>query len=231
MPVYERSSLAFLEMAEQPCPDLMEVTLFVPQGENITDFLVGAETRFGTMSIYLDDYEQYVEFGLSKATLRLSLAGCTIIPGTRFGDPDHQPITTSIKRSNVRGRRNENKGALGFAGQLALSQNPSVAGKAETDLKHSRENVVEEREIVEENFALTSGPVVALSGNRWEFSALDRKILKAKYSGDETLCKIRITGRKVAVTGDFYFYAKDIVIFDGEKSGRKLSRVCTQVID
>lgn len=192
LPSADPAPLVFSEFADQPCPDLMEVTLFVPQGENITDFLVGAETRFGTLSIYLDDYEQYVEFGLSKATLRLNLAGCTIVPGTRFGDPNIQPITTNIKRSNVRGRQLRNDRNIGIASQLSLSQNPSGSAKFDAGIKQSRENLLEQHETVEENLALTSGPVVALSGNRWEFSALDRGVLKAKYSGDETLCKIRV---------------------------------------
>ena len=81
-----RDKPAFECTPRNALPELMELTFYVPQGGTPQNFQLGVETRFGSMTIYMDDYEKHIEFGLSKAQLRLELHGCEIAQANRLGD-------------------------------------------------------------------------------------------------------------------------------------------------
>src|SRR5258706_13905194 len=88
-----------LEQSSLPgCADLLEVVLFAPQGANEHDFLLGADVRFGTMTMTSDDWTKSVEIGLSRAILGLDMVGCEIDPSAhRFGDKPPTSVKTQGK--------------------------------------------------------------------------------------------------------------------------------------
>lgn len=217
--------LSYSEVHDNPCAELVELNLFLPQGASMQDFHLGAETRFGTMTIAADDQVRFVEFGLAKAVLRLTLNGCRIEPGQRLFDKTPvREITTDIKRQRQSASMASAKGGLNAAGQISASLQGLGEAKLGADLSGaaSREKTEQTRQTQEESYILTKQPVLSVAGNRWEFSALGDQILVSKYTGDEPICKIVVSSKQFKVIAELYFFAKDIVILDGEANGKKL---------
>jgi hypothetical protein len=207
-----------LEQTAQPgCGDLLEVALFAPQGTNERDFLIGADVRFGTMVVAADDWSKSVEIGLAKATLNLDLTGCAIDPAVqRFGDQKPTSLKTHLERKQV-----ENKTAhLSAKGSIgATAKNASISG-AEVGLSLGA-GVTQDANLSSTETQVANvreEPVVAMSGNRWRFSAVAQAFMQSRYSGDEALCKVRVNGPTVKVEGRLTFQPKDIVIVDVETS-------------
>lgn len=215
---------SIVQTDENPCSDLLEFMLFVPQGPTTTDFLLGAEVRFGPMTVYLDDYQQYVEFGLSKAILKLRPIDCQILPGTRHADKSPSvPIRTDVKIS----LRAASQSGVGITGKLAGEAGgfvvPAIAAQA--DLGVSKKKQTSTSQIEDTTFTKEYHPIVSLSGNRWQFSALSQRILFSKMLGDEHLCKIAFLSDDAEIGADLSFFPKDIVIFDGEAKGIRISEL------
>lgn len=211
------------QTTQSGCGDLLEVSLFAPQGAHEQDFLLGADVRFGTMLLSSEDWSKSVEIGLSRATLILDLAGCEIDPSAhRFGDKKPASAKTHVQHTQVTSATSH-MGANASIGTSAKVTKPpdaeaaiKVSGKATRDAKISstETQVVDTRE----------EPVVAMSNNRWRFSAIAEAFLRSRYSGDEALCKIRVTARKIKVEGRLTFQPKDIVVIDLEASPAFLDR-------
>jgi hypothetical protein len=206
---------------ENPCADLLEIILFAPQGLSTEDFLLGAEARFGTMTIYLDDYEQHIEFGLSKATLRLNLSGCRVDSGGRLGEGRlTEKIKTNIKKkkhmeSESQGQAEANLGANLSGRQTAASLVGTLSHRL---AKHRVSSQTDET-----SFSIVDYPILALSGNRWLFSALGREVLLSKMAGDEPLCKVVLSSEVSKIVAELSFFPKHITIFDGETKGTRIS--------
>jgi hypothetical protein len=205
-----------LEHAAQPgCADLLEVVLFSPQGANEQDFLVGADVRFGTMLVSSDDWSKSVEIGLARATLNLDLSGCEIDPAApRLGDQRPVSVKTHLQRTHTTnksaqiGVKGSGRAKVSDASLSTGEASLSLAGGAAQDTKHSstETQVTDRRE----------EPVISMSGNRWRFSAVAQAYMQSRYSGDETLCKMRVKGAAVRVEGRLSFQPKDIYLVDVE---------------
>jgi hypothetical protein len=210
------------QSAQSGCGDLLEVALFAPQGAHEQDFLLGADVRFGTMVVSSEDWSKSVEIGLSRATLILGLTGCQIDPSSRrFGDKKPPSAKTHVQRTQVA----TTKTNLGAKASIRASAKVTkadaeaaiaVGGGATRDAKVSstETQVVDTRE----------EPVVAVSNNRWRFSAVAEAYMRSRYSGDEALCKVRVTGSKIKVEGRLTFQPKDIVMIALEASPAFLDR-------
>jgi hypothetical protein len=213
-----------LEQSSQSgCGDLLEVALFAPQGAHEQDFLLGADVRFGTMVVSSEDWSKSVEIGLSRATLILGLAGCQIDPSARrFGDKKPASAKTHVQRTQVATTKSHvgAKASVGASAKITKATYAeaaiNVGGGATRDAKVSstETQVVDTRE----------EPVVAMSNNRWRFSAVAEAYMRSRYSGDEALCKVRVTSPKIKVEGRLTFQPKDIVVIDLEASPTLLDR-------
>ncbi|WP_156042065.1 hypothetical protein [Bradyrhizobium sp. URHD0069] len=211
------------QMAQAGCGDLLEVTLFAPQGANEHDFLLGADVRFGTMIVSSEDWSKSVEIGLARATLGLDLTGCEIDPSAhRFGDKKPVVAKTHIQRTqaDTKAFRIGGSGSLGAqlkGGNLSLGKNEatlSAGASKEGKVSATETQVADTRE----------EPVVAMSGNRWRFSAVAEAYMQSRYSGDETLCKLRVNAPNIRVEGRLAFQPKDIVMIDVEAQPALLDR-------
>jgi len=215
-----------LEQSSQTgCGDLLEVALFAPQGAHEQDFLLGADVRFGTMSVSSEDWSKSVEIGLSRATLILDLAGCKIEPSVpRFGDTKPTSAKTHVERSQVATTKTQVGAKASIRAKAkALDAKAADAGAAialggeasrNAKVSSTETQVVDTRE----------EPVVALSNNRWRFSAVAEAYMRSRYSGDEALCKVRVTSPNVRVEGRLTFQPKDIVIIDLQASPAFIDR-------
>jgi hypothetical protein len=209
--------------AQQGCADLLEVVLFVPQGANEQDFELGADVRFGTMLVSSEDWSKSVEIGLARATLSLDLSGCEIDPAAhRLGDQKPIRAKTHVQRTHTTNKTGKigAKGAVGVtargdaisAGKASLSVD---AGAAHDTKVSSTETQVTDRH---------EEPVTSISGNRWRFSAVAQAYMQSRYSGDESLCKVRVKGTSVKVEGRLNFQPKDIYLVDVDSSSSLLER-------
>jgi hypothetical protein len=159
------------QTTQSGCGDLLEVSLFAPQGAHEQDFLLGADVRFGTMLLSSEDWSKSVEIGLSRATLSLDFAGCEIDPSAhRFGDKKPTSTKTHVQHTQVT-TATTHMGANASIGVRAKATKPpdadaaiKVGGGATRDAKVSsmETQVVDTRE----------EPVVAMSNNRWRFRAV-----------------------------------------------------------
>lgn len=216
-------SISLEQSTQSGCGDLLEVSLFAPQGAHEQDFLLGADVRFGTMLLSSEDWSKSVEIGLSRATLVLDLAGCEIDPSAhRFGDKKPSSATTHVRHTQVT-TATAHLGANASIGARVNTTKPpdaeaaiKVGGGANKDAKVSSM----ETQVAD----MRQEPVVAMSNNRWRFSAVAEAFMRSRYSGDEALCKIRITARKVKVEGRLTFQPKDIVMIDLDASPAFLDR-------
>jgi hypothetical protein len=201
------------QSAQSGCGDLLEVVLFAPQGAHEQDFLLGADVRFGTMLVSSEDWSKSVEIGLSRAMLSLDVAGCEIDPASRrFGDTKPASAKTHVQRTQVASTSshvgaNASIGARATSNKVADAEVAIKAGSgAAKDTKRSSTEI-QVSDTREE-------PVVAMSGNRWRFSAVAEAHMQSRYSGDEALCKMHITAPKVRVQGRLTFQPKDIIMID-----------------
>lgn len=213
--------IAIESMHENPCADLLEIILFAPQGLSVEDFLLGAEARFGTMTIYLDDYEQHIEFGLSKVTLRLNLSGCHVESGERLGDRSPpEKVKTNVRKKEHAESKSQSQAAARFSSKLSASQGTaSLTGSLGRGLTKHKVAIQTD----ETKFSVIDYPILALSGNRWIFSALDQQVLLSKMAGDEPLCKIVLTSDVSKIVAELSFFPKHVTIFDGEAKGTRIS--------
>jgi hypothetical protein len=197
----------------------MEVTLFVPQGQNLEDFLLGAEARFGTMTICSDDLEQNVEFGVSSAVLRLILAGCKIAPGERLGDTAATTVRTKVHQQKVSNRKIAR--GVKVSGQASGTLSETADAKVGASLGGAFEKSigVEEKEVRTTDFEVSRSPIMPQSGDRWVFQAINEPVLMARRSGDDHLCKIEVQAEQITITAQLYFYPKHIVLLEGELTG------------
>lgn len=211
------------QTAHAGCGDLLEVVLFAPQGANEQDFLLGADVRFGTMIVTSDDWSKSVEIGLARATLGLDLNGCEIDPSShRYGDRKPTAAKAHVQRSRVDSAAAHAKGKLSLGARLKGStvspgENEVSLGAGaskETKVSSTETQVADRRD----------EPVVAMSANRWRFSAVAEAYMQSRYSGDDALCKLRVTGAKVRVEGRLSFQPKDIAIIDAEAAPAFLDR-------
>ncbi|MFB6458631.1 hypothetical protein [Bradyrhizobium tunisiense] len=215
--------IALEQVAQAGCGDLLEVALFAPQGANEHDFHLGADVRFGTMIVSSEDWSKSVEIGLARATLSLDLTGCEIDPSAhRFGDKKPASTKTHIQRTTaatktLRAGGSVSLGAQVKGGAIGLGKNEAtVSAGASKDSKVSatETQVADTRE----------EPVVAISGNRWRFSAVAEAYMQSRYSGDEALCKLRVNAPSIRVEGRLSFQPKDIVMIDVEAQPAFLDR-------
>lgn len=211
------------QTAQAGCGDLLEVVLFAPQGANEQDFLLGADVRFGTMIVTSDDWSKSVEIGLARATLGLDLNGCEIDPAShRYGDRKPTAAKAHVQRSRVDSAAAHAQGKLSIGARLKGSSiSPGEnevslgAGASKATKVSSTETQVADRR---------DEPVVAMSANRWRFSAVAEDYMQSRYSGDEALCKLRVTAPKVRVEGRMSFQPKDIVMIEVEAAPAFLDR-------
>lgn len=223
--VDDEKPLIYDEEHNNPCAELAELNLFIPQGANSEDFQLGAETRFGTMTVALEDQARHIEFGLSKAVLRLTLSGCRIGPGPRLFDKlPIREIATDVKRQKQSASTASGKSNLGAS--LQVSSSAKSAGEAKFGIDASAgvgsEKSEQTKQVHEESYVLTKQPILSVAGNRWEFSALGDQILVSKYTGDEPLCKVLVASKSFKIVAELYFFSKDIVLLDGEANGKRL---------
>jgi hypothetical protein len=201
------------QSAQTGCGDLLEVVLFAPQGANEQDFLLGADVRFGTMVVASEDWSKSVEIGLARATLGLELRGCEIDPSApRFGDRKPAVAKTHVQRTQVAGSASHAGGKVSLGaklkgGTVSLGENEAsvgVAASMDRKVSSTETQVADTRE----------EPVVAMSNNRWRFSAVAEAYMQSRYSGDETLCKVHVTEPNIKVEGRLAFQPKDIVMIE-----------------
>jgi hypothetical protein len=208
-------AITLVQTAQAGCGDLLEAVLFAPQGSSEHDFLLGADVRFGSMLVASEDWSKSVEIGLAKATLSIDLAGCEIDPSVhRYGDKKQVSAKTHVQRTQVAtaNAQIDTKASLGAS---ARSSGVGAAiGEARIAAGHSKGKKLSstETQVVDSH----EEPVVALSGNRWRFSAVSDSFMQSRYAGHEALCKIQVTGATVRVDGRLSFQPKDIVIVDIE---------------
>jgi hypothetical protein len=196
------------------CPDLLEVVLFAPQGANEHDFLLGADVRFGTMTIASDDWGKSIEIGLSCAVLGLDLVGCEIDPSAhRFGDKPPTSVKTHRENTETASATTQSggRGSLGISGATSAKK-IAAKGDVKATASFARNKKVSStaKQVVEAH----EDPVVALSGNRWRFSSIGDDFMQSRYSGGDALCKLKITSTSVNVEGKLSFYPKDLTIID-----------------
>ena len=206
-----------LEQSSLPgCTDLLEVVLFAPQGANEHDFLLGADVRFGTMTVVSDDWTKSVEIGLSRAILGLDMVGCEIDPSAqRFGDKPPTSVKTHTENTETASTATQSKGSvsLGISGSSSMGKVAAKGGVgANADFAKNKKVSSTAKQVVESH----EEPVVALSGNRWRFSSVGEDFLQSRYAGGEPLCKIKITSASVTIEGKLSFYPKDLTIIDVE---------------
>jgi hypothetical protein len=211
------------QSAQSGSGDLLELVLFAPQGAHEQDFLLGADVRFGTMHISSEDWSKSVEIGLSKATLNLDLAGCEIDPSShRFGDKKPASAKTRVHRTQISSATSH----AGAKASIGASVKVTKAADAEASIRlgggATRDAKVSSTETQVAD--MLEEPVIAMSGNRWRFSAVAETYMQSRYSGDETLCKVRVTAPKVRVEGRLTFQPKDIVMIDVEAAPAFLDR-------
>ncbi|RED38031.1 hypothetical protein BJ123_105110 [Rhodopseudomonas thermotolerans] len=206
-----------LEQIPQPgCEELLEVVLFAPQGAHEYDFHLGADVRFGTMVLSSEDWSQSVEIGLSRATLGLATKGCEIDPSSsRFGDKKPHAVRTQLQRTLER-MSELHAGAQSAFGAKASTNNMS----ASADTTIGIDGKIDRNTKMASTETLTSDsqqePVLAMPGNRWQFSATSDNYMQSRYCGDESLCKMTVTAPTITITGTLAFQPKDIVIVDLE---------------
>jgi hypothetical protein len=211
-----RKPISLEQTALPGCQELLEVVLFAPQGANEHDFLLGADVRFGTMTVASDDWTKSVEIGLSRAVLALEMLGCEIDPsGHRFGDKPPASVKTHKENTETASTATQSKGALSLV-LSASSSAAKLAAKGDTSASagfaKSKKVSSTAKQVVEAH----EDPVVALSGNRWRFSSIGEEFMQSRYAGGEALCKLKITSSTVKVEGKLSFYPKDLTIIDVE---------------
>lgn len=215
--------ISFEQTAQTGCGDLAEVILFAPQGANEHDFFLGADVRFGTMVVSSEDWSKSVEIGLARATLRLDLNGCEADPSAhRFGDKKPSAAKTHVQRtqtdsttSHVGGKVSMGVRLKGSTFSLGKNEaNMGVGASKDAKAASTETQVADTRE----------EPVVAIANNRWLFSAVAEAYMQSRYSGDEALCKMRVTAPNVSVEGRLTFQPKDIVLIDVEAHPTFLDR-------
>lgn len=211
------------QVAQAGCGDLLEVALFAPQGANEHDFHLGADVRFGTMVVSSEDWSKSVEIGLARATLGLDLTDCEIDPSAhRFGDRKPAVARTHIHRMQAatgvfRVGGNVSLGAQLKGGTVSLGKNEvtvSAGASKESKVSATETQVADTRD----------EPVVAMSGNRWRFSAVAQAYMQSRYSGEEALCKLRVNAPNIRVEGRLSFQPKDIVMIEVEAQPAFLDR-------
>jgi hypothetical protein len=212
-----------LEQSSLPgCADLLEVVLFAPQGANEHDFLLGADVRFGTMTIASDDWTKSVEIGLSRAMLGLDTVGCEIDPSAhRFGDKPPRSVKTHRENTETASTAKQSKGSvsLGISGSSSTGKVAAKGGVgANAGFAKNKNFSSTAKQVVE----ALEDPVVALSRNRWRFSSVGEDFLQSRYAGGEPLCKIKITSASVKIEGKLSFYPKDLTIIDTECTSTSL---------
>ena len=104
-------------------------------------------------------------------------------------------------------------GAAASTDAVTTKAAASAAGKFE------KSTGIEEKEVRTTDFEIARAPIVPQSGDRWIFQTVNEPMLVARRAGDDNLCKIEIDAEQIAVTAQFYFYPKHIVLLDGELSG------------
>jgi hypothetical protein len=175
------------------------------------------------MVVSSEDWSKSVEIGLARATFSLDLTGCEIDPSAhRFGDKKPTAAKTHIQRLQAAtgAFRVGGKLSLGAqlkAGSVSLGKNEatvSAGASKEGKVSATETQVADTRE----------EPVVAMSGNRWRFSAVAEAYMQSRYSGEEALCKLRVTAPNVRVEGRLTFQPKDIVMIDVETHPTFLDR-------
>lgn len=203
------------------CPDLLELSFYIPQGASDTDFQLGAEVRFGTMVVSSNDWHSSIEFGLTKAHLRLHLEGCKIQPKSRLSDHQQPGIKT-----NVRARSSETSKSSAIArgsASLALRTAPSPASAAaRIEGGGAKSKASEATSSINQSYSKVTEPVTALPGQRWQFSAIGHHFLQSKYAGDEALCAVQCLDDDVRIAGALSFYPKDIFIVDTQDEARSV---------
>jgi hypothetical protein len=215
-----QTPLVFRSSTTNECPSLLEVELFAPQGASERDFILGAEVRFGSMTLSSSDWSRSVEFGLSSAILKLKLVGCGITPGSsRFGD--RLPVGTVTSMKTEKTKKNALSGKIGSSVEVGVSaKGPkgsfAVGGGAQTTA------AVNTTSTETQTIKLRDDPVISLSGNRWRFTAIHSEYMQSRYLGDETLCNIQLNSEKVRVEGHLSFFPKDLFLIDSEDDGRQL---------
>ncbi|MGY4317563.1 hypothetical protein [Bradyrhizobium sp. JR3.5] len=213
--------LNFEQSATPGCADLLEVVLFAPQGANEHDFLLGADVRFGTMMISSDDWSKSVEIGLSRATLGLGLRGCEIDPQVhRLGDKT--PTGSKTRRENVQTVQTIKQTGSGFGGRLSASSSGSLSGKADAHVSGGATRDSKIQSTSKQAVEIHEQPVVAMSGNKWRFSAVGEDFMQSRYSGSEALCKLKVTAPSIAVEAQLSFHPKDLAIIDVETTSQSL---------
>lgn len=205
------------QTAQSGCGDLLEMALFAPQGAHEHDFLLGADVRFGTMLLSSEDWSKSVEIGLSRATLSLDLSGCEIDPSAqRFGDRKPTSAKTHVQLTQVA----TTKSHAGAKASIGASAKATKAAAAEAAIKMGG-GVTRDAKVSSTETQVADKreePVVAMSNNRWRFSAVAEAYMRSRYAGDEALCKVRVTAHEVKVEGRLTFQAKDIVMIDFDAS-------------
>lgn len=215
--------IALEQTPQAGCADLLEVVLFAPQGASEQDFLLGADVRFGTMVVSAEDWSKSVEIGLARATLGLDLKGCEIDPSAgRYGDRKPSTAKMHVQRTQAASTSTH----VGAKGSLGLRVKGPAVALGETDLALSAGAARDSRiSSTETQVADTrEEPVVAMSGNKWRFSAVVDDYMQSRYSGDEALCKLRVTSPSIKVEGRLTFLPKDIVMIDVEAPAAFLDR-------
>jgi hypothetical protein len=159
-----------LEQTDQHgCSELLEVVLFAPQGATEQDFMLGADVRFGTMLVSSEDWSKSIEIGLSRATLNLELDGCAIDPAAqRLGDQKPISAKTHVQRTQT---ANTTAHVSAKASASAHARASSV-GSAEAGAAVGFGRDMKVSSIATQVTDTREEPVVALSGNRWRFSAV-----------------------------------------------------------
>jgi hypothetical protein len=209
--------ITFDSLSTNGCPSLLEVDLFAPQGANESDFVIGADVRFGSMTLTANEWARSVEFGLSSAVLRLTLQGCKMAPGSaRFGDQRPTTLVTAVKTEKTKRTRTSAAIRGGLKGSISSHKGNAAA---EAQAKVEKGGSLEITDSAHKKMELRDDPVVALSDNRWKFTAVHCDYMQSRYLGDETLCKLQITSKQARVEGHLLFLPKDLFLIDGDDGG------------
>jgi len=226
MPKKESSSAergpSFQATAHNYLSDLTELSLHVPQGATPESFELVAETRFGTATIYLDDYERMVEFALTKADLRLATEGCAIAPGHRLGETDPVKPKVRVSQNETKTRKSGRSLGIDISARAGAG---GVRASAGGNLSASTNSAIEKKDNISKEYKFEEVPIIALAGNRWQFSAVGADYLKSRYSGDQTLCTIDTKDKNARLIARLSFTPMYICILDVTSSGNRLTEV------
>jgi hypothetical protein len=142
--------------------ELTEVMLWPPrQGEGGPDLPLWCDLRFGDQKITTDNWIVVVH--LRRAELVANFVGCTVAPGTRFGD-EALPPTELVTEKEVGETELSSTAVANAKLGAGLREGVSISGQVQADAKaQTRSKVATERKA-----EFMQRRVASLPNNRWE---------------------------------------------------------------